>query len=100
MTNGLKIISGNWNSKKILTLKHSGDGCLWHLKNSMQDYDWKSHKEIHIGASGSGKTFLAWERFSQEKARFKFIFDHKAMEFSRRYGVKPCFTKDEMLAII
>jgi hypothetical protein len=65
---------------------------------SFQDYDWPECKKLYIGASGCGKTTLCWEHaFKKEKARVKFIFDHKAMEFSRRYlHTLPVFWPDEM----
>jgi GTPase SAR1 family protein len=66
----------------------------------MQKYDAKSVKLLFIGKSGSGKTTLAWKLFLQRKARLKFIYDHKAMEFSLRYGIPPCFTKEEMVEAI
>jgi hypothetical protein len=55
---------------------------------------------MSIGKSGSGKTTLIWKLFTERKARFKFIYDHKAMEFSRRYKIKPCFTLQDMMEII
>lgn len=66
----------------------------------MQDYDHPSFKLISIGASGTGKTSLIWDSFFKRQARFKFIYDHKAMEFSRRYKIKPCFTVEDMMRVI
>jgi len=69
-------------------------------KNCCQVYDWPSTKVLSIGKSGSGKTTLAWKLFLERKARFKFIYDHKAMEFSRRYGLRTCFTQDDMFKVL
>lgn len=66
----------------------------------MQNYDAPSVKKLYIGKSGTGKTTLAWQHFTETKARFKFIYDHKAMEFSRRYKIQPCFTLDDMNKIL
>ena len=69
---------------------------------SYQDYDWEKCQKLYAGISGTGKTSLMWRHFTQEKARVKFLFDHKEMEFSRRYimpkgGPLPAFTADELM---
>jgi len=56
-----------------------------------QVYDWKAWRKLYVGKSGSGKTTLFWEHFNKEKARIKFLYDHKAMEFCLRYKCKPVF---------
>lgn len=64
---------------------------------SVQVYDWKSCKKIYLGKSGCGKTTLFWKHFMREKARLKFLFDHKAMEFSLRFKQTPIFDADGLL---
>lgn len=64
---------------------------------SVQDYSWRSTKKLYVGCSGSGKTTLFFQHASREKARVKFWYDHKAMEFSQRFGLKPLFEADELM---
>lgn len=58
---------------------------------SNQDYSHPAFKRLYVGASGSGKTSLFWQHFTRERARVKFLYDHKAMEFCNRYDLQPCF---------
>ena len=61
---------------------------------SFQRYDWPSYKVIYAGKSGCGKTTKCWNDFSEiENARVKVIYDHKAMEFCRRYKLQPIFSE-------
>lgn len=65
---------------------------------SVQVYHWPSCKKLYVGKSGCGKTSLFWKHLQAEKARVRFIYDHKAMEFSLRYlKRKPCFDWDEFI---
>lgn len=63
----------------------------------IQVYNWPSTKKLYVGKSGCGKTTLFWEHFLGERARVKFIFDHKAMEFSLRFGNRPIFDADDLM---
>lgn len=64
---------------------------------SLQKDDHPSLKVLYTGMSGTGKTTLAQKRIAKEKARWKFIFDHKNGEFARRYGYQSVYTGDEIL---
>lgn len=64
---------------------------------SVQKFSHPSVKELITGTSGTGKTTLFEEILRREKARWKFVFDHQG-EFSVRFGVKPCFTLEQIVA--
>jgi hypothetical protein len=63
---------------------------------SAENYDWPAKKVLYAGRSGTGKTTLLEKQVRKEKARWKFVYDHKHGEFSKRFGVKPCFTPEEL----
>lgn len=55
---------------------------------TIQNFDWTPDHRLYSGASGSGKTSLALAQFAKERAKWKFIFDHKGGELSYKLGVK------------
>lgn len=60
--------------------------------------DWPSTKELWTGMSGTGKTFLLTKIIRGEKARWKFVFDHKNNgEFARANELPACYSLDEMV---
>ncbi|HTB83642.1 MAG TPA: ATP-binding protein [Candidatus Sulfotelmatobacter sp.] len=63
---------------------------------SVQKQDHPSTKVLVAGISGTGKTTLLEKLLKRERARWTFIYDHKNGDFARRYGVRPCFTVDEL----
>jgi GTPase SAR1 family protein len=56
-----------------------------------ENFDWPSCKVLYTGNSGSGKTTLLEKTVKKEKARWKFVYDHKHGEFCKRFGTTPCF---------
>lgn len=65
---------------------------------SVQKQDHPSIKVAVTGVSGTGKTTL-WEKLiRREKAKWIFLYDHKEGDLARRFGVRPCYTEDEILA--
>lgn len=58
---------------------------------SVQDYDHGACHVLFTGTSGNGKSTLHWDLVRKEKARLKFVYDHKASEFSKRYGLSPVY---------
>jgi hypothetical protein len=73
-----------------------------------QKQDHASIKLAITGISGSGKTTLLENLLIAEvrklgklRQRFWiFVFDHKDGDMARRFGVKPCRTKDELNAAV
>lgn len=65
---------------------------------SIQKQDHPSIKVLIAGISGSGKSTL-FERLIWRERRVKWIFlyDHKGGDLARRFGVKPCFTPEDLL---
>lgn len=61
-------------------------------------WDWPSTKILYAGSSGVGKTTLLEKRVRKEKARWKFVYDHKHGEFCKRFGAKPCFDFEDLSA--
>jgi hypothetical protein len=66
---------------------------------NIQKQDHPSIKVIVVGISGTGKTTL-WEKIvtREKKAKYLFLFDHKAGDFARRFKIKPCSDVDELNA--
>lgn len=63
---------------------------------SVQKQDHPSVKVAVCGISGAGKTTL-WEKLiRRESAKWLFLFDHKAGDLARRFGVAPCSDLAEM----
>lgn len=48
------------------------------------------------GNSGSGKTTLLESMVRKERARWKFVYDHKHGEFCKRFGAEPCFDGEDL----
>lgn len=66
---------------------------------SVQRQDAPSVKVAIPGVSGTGKTTLCEKLIRRERAK-KLIFDHKGGDFSRRFGVKPCWNLDDLVASV
>lgn len=64
---------------------------------SLQKQDAASVKVAIPGVSGVGKSTLFEKIIRREKAKFIFVFDHKDGDLSRRFGVKPCFTPEQLM---
>lgn len=63
---------------------------------SVENWNWPSKKVLITGNSGTGKTTLLEKLVRKEKARWKFVYDHKHGEFSKRFGVQPCYSPEEL----
>jgi hypothetical protein len=64
---------------------------------SVQKQDHPSIKVLIAGISGSGKSTLFEKLIRREKnVRWYFLYDHKQGDLARRFGVRPCFTADEL----
>jgi hypothetical protein len=68
---------------------------------NVQKQDHPSIKIICVGVSGVGKNTL-WEKLVRREkgVRWYFLYDHKDRDFQRRFGVKPCYTEDDLIAAI
>lgn len=64
---------------------------------TIQNFNWKADHRLWCGASGTGKTTHFLKTLKAEKARLKFVFDWQG-EFSRKLGIAPCFTVDQLCA--
>lgn len=71
---------------------------------NVQNQDHPSIKVLITGISGSGKTTLLEKivarellKISRTKKRWwVFIYDHKDRDMEKRFGVAPCYTKEEL----
>ena len=61
----------------------------------LQKFDHPPKKVLVTGGSGSGKTTLAEKIMREEKARFKFIYDHDG-QFSSRFKVPSVCTAGQL----
>lgn len=67
---------------------------------SVQKQDHPSVKVCVCGISGTGKSTLFEKLIRREKARWKFLYDHKGGDMARRFKVKPCRDGGELLAAV
>jgi hypothetical protein len=63
---------------------------------SIQKQDAASIKVAIPGVSGVGKSTLFEKLVRKAKARWKFLFDHKHGDLSRRFEVPACYTVDDL----
>lgn len=56
-----------------------------------ENFNHPSCKVLITGNSGTGKTTLLEKMVKKEKAKWKFVYDHKHGEFCKRFGTTPCF---------
>lgn len=67
----------------------------------MQKQDHPSIKVVSVGVSGTGKSTLFEKLIRRERGvRWYFLYDHKDSDLSRRFGVRPCFDEDDLIAAI
>lgn len=67
---------------------------------TIQKQDHPSIKVCVTGISGTGKSTLLEKLIRRENARWIFIFDHKQGDFARRFGVKPCYTLNDLQSAV
>jgi hypothetical protein len=69
---------------------------------SIQKQDHPSIMLCAVGVSGTGKTTLYEKivRRAMRSAKWVFFYDHKDGDFSRRFGIAPCLTPDDLLAAL
>lgn len=63
---------------------------------STEVWDWPSKKVLITGNSGTGKTTLLEKLVRKERARWKFVYDHKHGEFCKKFGATPCYYPEEL----
>jgi ABC-type dipeptide/oligopeptide/nickel transport system ATPase component len=63
---------------------------------SVQKQNHPSVKVAISGTSGCGKSTLFEKLLRREKPRWNFVFDHKEGDMARRFGVRPCYTADDL----
>lgn len=68
---------------------------------NVQKQDHPSVKVLITGASGTGKSTLFEKLIRRERrAKWIFLYDHKGGDLARRFGVRPCFTPDDLEAAV
>ena len=65
--------------------------------SEIQVQDHPSIKVILPGVSGVGKSTLLEKLVRKEKARWKFLYDHKQGDLARRFGVRACKTINDLV---
>lgn len=58
---------------------------------NVQNFDWRANHRIYTGMTGTGKTTLAFDTVRKEKARWKFVYDHKGGEFGHRFKLPTVY---------
>lgn len=62
--------------------------------------DAASVKAIITGISGTGKSTLFEKLVRREQAKRIFLFDHKSGDMARRFGVRACFDREQLIEAI
>lgn len=70
------------------------------MSNYVQVDDWVADFRVYTGQSGTGKTYLATHTLKRERARWKFIYDHKGGQIAHMLGLRPVYDGDELMQAV